>query len=311
METQSTTVVTEAAPVESLEGEQNPSEEIEASESDNEETSAKQKTEEKVANLKKFKLKVDGEEVEEELDLNDEESLRQRLQLAKAAKKRMAEAVNAKRQAVEIIKAFEADPETMLKRLGTKGREIAEKYLLSQIKEEMMTPEQKQRMAEETELQQLRREKEERIANAEKEKVASLEKKYVDDFQNTIISAIQKTGLPKTPELVKRMAAIMAKNLDYGLELSPEDLALEVKNEVILNLKSIVGDSDGEALIGMLGDDVAKKIRKYDVKKIKEQQEKFITKPNEKRQSSGKSHKNDRPMTMDEWRAQINSRIKD
>ena len=54
--------------------------------------------------LKKFKLKVDGEEFEEELDLSNEAELVKRLQLAKAAEKRITQAKTEKQKAMEILK---------------------------------------------------------------------------------------------------------------------------------------------------------------------------------------------------------------
>lgn len=47
---------------------------------------------------KKFQLKVDGEDIEEEVDFSDEEGMKSRLQLARAAKKRMAEAREEKKK---------------------------------------------------------------------------------------------------------------------------------------------------------------------------------------------------------------------
>src|SRR5574343_645073 len=107
-----------------------------------------QKAQEKL--LRKFKLKVDGEEIEEEIDLNDTDRLAKELQLARAAKKRMAEAQMSKRQAYELAQMLEKDPAALLRKMGDKGYDYAEQLLLEKIQREMMTPEQRERSEEHT-----------------------------------------------------------------------------------------------------------------------------------------------------------------
>jgi hypothetical protein len=277
------------------------------------EAAASESTEQKAAVAaakKQYKLLIDGKESVEEFDPSDDEAVRKELQLSRAAKKRMSEAVAEKKKAFEIINAFEKDPESMLKRLGPKGREIAEKYLLAQINDDMMSAEEKELRAlkqeNETYKQKEAREKAEREQAAQ----AAKENEYAQNFQKTIIDALNKSGLPKTPELVKRMAAVMSKNLEFGLELTPDDLVAEVKGDISALLKSIVGDADGDHLIGLFGDDVANKIRKSDLKKLQEKQGQVFgnQKPAAKQQvERAEQH---RPMTMDEWKASIERRIK-
>lgn len=258
--------------------------------------------------LRKYKLKVDGEEFEEEIDLNDESAITTKLQLAAAAKKRMTEAVDQKRKAYEIIKAFEDNPETMLQRLGPKGREIAEKFLLEQIKGEMLSPEEKEML----ELREFKKKHTEELEKKKQlEEMTAREKQeyqIAQDFQTTIIGALQKTGLPKSPELVKRTAYILKKNLELGLDLTADQLAAEVKMETLGYLKSIVGDADGESLLNLLGTDMAKKIRMYDVQKLKEKQGEIFQRQNTK--SVSKPREETRPMSVDEWKEEIERRVR-
>ena len=100
-------------------------------------------------NKKKFKLKVDGQELEEELDLNDEETLKRHLQMSKAAQKRMSEAAKARREAEEIVGMFKGDLKSVLKQADKFGktpeqiRGEIESYFAEIIEEEMLSPEQK------------------------------------------------------------------------------------------------------------------------------------------------------------------------
>ena len=147
-------------------------------------------------------------------------------------------------------------------------------------------------------------------AKAEKEKaaLAEQESRYAQEFQNTIIGALEKTGLPKSPELVKRMASVMAKNLDLGIELTAEELASEVRFEIQGLLKSIVKDADGDHLLGLFGEDIATKIRKSDLRKLQEKQSAVFQSP--KSTSAPAKKQEGRPLTIDEWKRQLEERIK-
>lgn len=259
---------------------------------------------------KKYLLKVDGQDIEEEFDSNDEESVKKMLQLGHGAKKRMAEAAADKKKAFEIVKAFESDPESMLRRLGPKGREIAEKYLVNILEDEMRSPEEREyrqlKKENETYKQREQGEKDER----EKSVQAKKENDYAQSFQQTIIQALEKSKLPKTPELVKRMAGLMAKNLEYGLELTSDDLAEEAKKDLTSIIKSMIGDSDGDHLINLFGPDVANKIRKSDIKRLQEKQSEVF----QGGKSPSKATKAPTPVkgyeTMEEWKARIDRNLK-
>lgn len=260
----------------------------------------------------RFKYTIDGEDVEEEVDLSDKESLRQRLQLAHAAKKRMLEAKSAKQKAFEVVRQFEEDPGNIFKRLGPKGREAAEKFLLEQINEEMLSPEEKSLRAEREELAQLRAEKARTKEESEKSEMSQQEAKIAEDYQARIIGALEKSNLPKTPELVKRMAKLMQGALDNGLELSADELAAEAKNDKMAELKAIIADADGDQLIALFGEDVANKIRMSDLRKLKEKQQVLFQQGSAKEDAGGSASPSGvrKAMTMDEWRESINRRLK-
>ena len=275
------------------------------------ETKAAPTTEQKAvesqqAQLKKFKLKVDGEEFEEEIDLANEGELTKRLQLAKAAEKRIAQAKSEKQKAMEILKAFEEG--TLLKK-HPKARELAEQLLVEQLESEMLTPEQRELKELKAYKEQKERAELERQKALEQAEAQQQEAKIAQSFQKTIIEAMDKSGLPKTPDMAKRMAYIMKKNLDLGLNLTPEDLAAEVKSELTGILKALTGSAEGEQLISLFGEDIAKKIRAYDVKKLKEG---MLNKSNVKEDKPSKAPRREdgKPMTIEEWKEQVRARAK-
>jgi len=266
------------------------------------------KKEETQSLLKKFKLKVDGEEIEEEIDLADEARLIKELQLARAAKKRMAEAQDEKRKLFELAKQFE-NPEEFLIKMGDKGTEIAEKLLLKKLQAEMMTPEQRQFLEMQEKLSRYESLEKEAKEREETERMSQLESAEIEKQQKIIVDALTKTGLPPSPELIKRAAALQFKNNQLGLELDSNDLAQEVMSEITGIIKSLVKSSEGENLLKLLGDDTAKKIRKYDIDKLKEKQKMGGTKT--LTQTSMPETKKRSYQTMDEWRAEVSNRLKE
>lgn len=254
--------------------------------------------------LKKFKLKVDGEEFEEELDLSNEAELTKRLQMAKAAEKRISQAKSEKQKALEILKAFE---DGTLFEKHPKNRELAEKFLLKQLESEMLTPEQKRMKELEEFYNQKTKEEQEFKTRQEQEAAKAQEAKVAQQFQKTIIDALDKSGLPKTPDLAKRMAYLMKKNLELGISLSSDDLVSEVKAEITGLIQSLVGSAQGDQLVALLGDDAAKKLRAYDVQRLKAQMGQ--TKKSEPTVQAPK-REDGRPMSLDEWKEHIRQRVK-
>lgn len=106
------------------------------------------------------------------------------------------------------------------------------------------------------------------------------------------------------------MASLMSKNLELGLELTSDDLAAEVKSDVLEMFKSIVKDAEGDDLINMFGADVANKIRKSDLRKLQEKQGQ-VFKQSAKQETPSPSRIEKRPPTIDEWKEEIERRVRE
>lgn len=230
-------------------------------------------------NKKKFKVKVDGNEEEMELDLNDEAALIRHLQMSKAASKRMNEAATTRKQAEQFIQALQQDPMRVLNDPRVMGEEkfraIAEQFLSKKLQEQMLTPEERKRIEMEEKLRTYEDQEKSQKQEAEAKQIEQLEQHYAQQYQKTIIEALQGSNLPKNPFTVRRMAELMQKNLQHGLELEPQHLAQLVKQDYQSELVSLIGGSDADQIIAMFGDDLANKIRKHDLAKFKSSQPGF------------------------------------
>ena len=290
-----------------------PAESTESIEAPVEETTEVKQPQTPEQNLKrKFMLKVDGQEFEEEYDLSNEEQIKKDLQLARAAKKRMSEANLSKKEFFELTQKIQKNPLAMIESMGDEGLELIEKMLWEKkIRQQTMSPEQikqetmEQRLAKYEAQEKAQKEKEEDDTNA------AIEAKEAQHYQKVIIDALDKSGLPKTPEMAKRAAFLLHKNLELGLDLDATELVAEMRKEVLDLVKSLVGSSEGEALLNLLGPETAKKIRKHDIATLKAKQigGQNPTKP--LYQSANTAAKKSRGyITQEEWQEEINQRMK-
>lgn len=219
---------------------------------------------------KKYTYKSDGQEFSEELDDNEVQS---RLSLSKAAQSRMKEAAEAKKEKEEIIKALKENPLAILqddRLMGkAKTREVIEKYLADELKREMMSPEEIKRMEMEAELSKYKESEKKQKEDADKKQAEVLESKYAQQYQKTIIDALEGSGLPKNARTIGRMASLLQKNLQHGLDLEPSQLAQIVKQDFEQEFKAILGTATPEQLLAVLGPEAANAIRKHDLAKFK------------------------------------------
>lgn len=306
--------VESSAPVESNEA---PAENVENSAENVENKSdATPEQKQQVAQMKeKFKIKVDGEEYEEEFDRNNDEEIIKHLQMSKAARKRMesakkeaAEAKSLKAQAEQLIKMIQETPELLLEQLGEKGMTAAEKVLYKKIQAEMMSPEQRRVMELEAQLAKYMESEKKQKEEAEKSEMSAQEKQYQEHYQKLFIDAAEASGLPKTPSVIKRMAAIVKQSLELGIEMDAKDVAQHVKKQMDDEFMSIYGEAGLpiESLKARLGEKTVKALIKSELEQYKAAS-KVKAKSEDVEMDAPKNPT--RPMSMEEWKEHINKRL--
>jgi len=217
----------------------------------------------------KFKSKIDGEEIEEEVDYDEVARDRQKW---KAADKRFQEAANLKKEAFEVIKLGQSKDGLieLIRKFGYDPRELAEEFLANQLQFEMMTPEQKENY-------ELRRQLYERDQLAkkdltEKEQRAETEatERIKTQMQQEIIDTLKTSGLPASTDTVKRMAAHMARYLERGIDVSAKDVVKDVWDEINVYSKAVLKNLPIQKLLEVIGEEKAKEWRAYDLGKVKD-----------------------------------------
>lgn len=222
--------------------------------------------------LRKFKVKVDGEELEV-----DEDELLKGYQSSKSAQKKFSEAAMMRKQAEKFVELLKTDPVKVLTDpdIGVNFRELAEKYLVEQLQEELLTPEEREVREVKRKLREY--EDKERLTREEQEKAQyeELLNHYQQDFTKQITTALESTGLPQNEATIGRMA-----NYYYQI-LQSKDIADEVKDNITFTdvaqlvqedyqneLKRLVSSSNMETLVKLMGEDQVKNIRKWDLERV-------------------------------------------
>lgn len=240
---------------------------------------SKKKSEKEVEKrLKKLKLKVDGKEIEEELDLDDEERLVRELQMAKMGQKRAQEKAELEKQVEAFMKALSEDPFSAIGQLGMNPDQIIEDYINKQLEQAKKSPEQLEKERLENELKAIRAEREKEKETVKQKELARLQEQAFQQYDQQMEQALNKSSLPKTPYTVKKMADYMLVALEAGHDVTPEDVVDIVKEEMHNDLKEMFQSLPEETIEGLLGEQVINKLRKRRVAKAQAAQKALGTK---------------------------------
>lgn len=252
---------------------------------------------------KTYTVKVDGEEMK----VTEDELLRG-YQLRKASDKRFQEGMQARKQAEEFIRLLKTDPEKVLSHpsIGLDLKNFAEEYLMKDLQNEMMTPEQKQLKEYKEKLAKYEEEEKKKQEDEKKKQEEEVRKKYADNYHKQIVGALENSGLPKTEYTVQRMVHYMHNALENGYELGADDVTDLVKRDYVQDIKSLSSGLDADALVNILGEDTAKKLRQAELDKLKKPQNN-LEEPAKVKRGNKKKKKKSNKMTKDQWRDYINS----
>jgi hypothetical protein len=209
------------------------------------------------AEKRKYSLKVDGQDIEEELSDDD---IRVRLQKSHAVDKRFAEVANQRKQIEAALSQLKNDPAKALKEIaGLDLDEWAEKRILERYQEAMMPEAEREKAEMQRKLADYERQFEEQKTSAESAKQQAYEQQVFEKTEQEFIQAVETLGYDKgfsRTVLVPMMAEIAESALDYGVELTPSQMASEANKRLETIHRRQVQGLKGEQLLKYLGDDV-------------------------------------------------------
>src|SRR5690606_17627576 len=149
----------------------------------------------------------------------------------------------------------------------------AEEYLAEEVQLELMSPE-------ERELYELRKWKQEQEQARQQEEMTAQQRAQQQQemaarqqaqqfYDKKISEVLSQSNLPKTPYTVKRVATLLKTALSKGYELPIETAVDMVRGDFANDVTAMAGALDGDALVKVLGPDIIKRLRKYDLDQIK------------------------------------------
>jgi hypothetical protein len=240
---------------------------------------AVQKAKETEKRLKKLKLKVDGKEIEEEIDLDDDERLIRELQMSKMGQKRAQDHANLEKQVKAFFQDFEKDPFAAMKNLGMSPDQVIDKYINEQLENAKKSPEQLEAEKAKAELQALKAEREKEREDNKAKELARLQEQAFQQYDMQMEQSLSKSDLPKTPYTVKKIADYMLVALQAGKDVTPDDVIPLVREEMHNDIKEMFASLPEDIVEGLLGEQVLTKLRKRRVAKAAAAQA-VVGKPN-------------------------------
>lgn len=224
-------------------------------------------------NIKKLKLKVDGKEYEEEVDLDDDKYLTRQLQLAKAAQSRMKQYADLQRDLQDFVSELKKNPRKILSDpdLGVDVKKLAAEILEEEIENSKKSPEQLEREKLERELRELKEEREREKKELQDRELQQRTQQEFERYDMLVEKALSSSDLPKSPYIVKKMAEHMLIGLQAGYDITPEDVIPLIREEMHSDLKEMFSAMPEDIIEKLIGKETINKIRKKNIAKAKAQ----------------------------------------
>lgn len=247
--------------------------------------------------MRKFKVKVEGKEFEV-----DEKELINGYGLRSASSKALNEGKALRRQAEEFVAMLrdEGKLKEVLQKLGHDPRRFSEKILAQHLEDELMDPRDKELRDTKLKLAHIEELDRRQKKAVEDQRIEHVKQRFMKEYEADFVKALDTSGLPPTKPMVAEMAKYIQRSAKIGFKMSAMEAAQLVKEDIQLAHQRLVGDTDGEKLIKLLGDNVANKIRKYDMAKLKSPDQMLQTPQEQNRQPRARTEKKGR-MSVREW----------
>lgn len=204
----------------------------------------------------------------------------------------------------EIASMIQSDPWTLLQRAGYDPRKLAEEYLTQAIEEDMMPESERELKRVRLERDELERQYKEEMERREQEQMQGAIQQAQQEISSQIIDALSNSSLPKSPDVVKRIANYMLIAEQKGINVNPKQV-IPLVEEDFRNLNaSILKSLDPTKRISYIGEDLLRQIRQDDLARLKTTQSQASQSTPKPRQSTNKK------ITREEWRRELAERIK-
>lgn len=249
----------------------------------------------------KRKLKIGDEEIDEDEVI---ETYKRRKEHQREASKILTQGQQAKKQAEMFVNMMK-DPEKFFeaaKKLGHDPLKLTEGYLGKFLEDQQLDPRDKELRDTKKKLQAIEDMERQKIEAVQKERNEQLKAKFAKDYSDQFVSALKDTGLPPTKPMVAEMAKYIGRSAKLGFQMTAAEAAQLVREDVQMAHQRLIGDTDGETLIKLLGEEVANKVRKWDTSRVKSPESQLRTPVEQGEKSERAARSANKRMSAAEWR---------
>lgn len=223
--------------------------------------------------IKKFELKVRGKTVEREIDLGDEEAVKNILQLAEVSKLSMQERAELEKRFEQILLSGKGDPGRFMKEaFGIDPDDWAAAHIERKIEHLKKSPEMLEKERIQAELQAAREESKKLKEEKENAEMSKLQQEALTSLQSEISGAIKThTKLPDTRFVQKKMADAILWAENNGFPgATADDVAPLVEQEMRDELNALYDLMPEDVLENYVGRKNIERLRKSKIAKAKE-----------------------------------------
>ncbi len=262
-----TAPVSDAAPAEAEVSEELTAEEV--AELAAEEAKAKEVPK---SSKKKYTPKVNGKQVEVELDSSNDEEINKYLSKALAADQKFEEAAALRKNVEALINEIKSNPRAILTHpdIGIDIKKFATDILNEEIEDMQKTPEQK-------ELENLRKQlesknkREQELEEAKRQAdMERLQEQAFKQFDDEITEALSKSTLPKSPYVVKRIADLLIEATNLGFaDARVQDILPIVEQQISGEIQKMFETMPEELMEQIIGKQNLSRMRKSRLAKMK------------------------------------------
>lgn len=251
--------------------------------------------------IKELKIKFNGKEYTEELPFEMEDTpeatdyMRKQLQMSRLAQSSSQERAQLEKDVRTFIEELRKNPRRILSdpNIGIDVKELARQVIEEEIENSKKSPEQIEREKLQQELKDIKDEREQEKKNFLEKEQERLTEAAIERYDILMTEALEKSDLPKSPYVIKKMATMLELGLQSGLDVTPEDVLPLVEDEIRGDIRDMFATMPDEAFEAFVGRDRINSIRKKNIAKAKQsaQASQSLSKLQDTAQSSKKEVK--------------------
>ncbi len=228
--------------------------------------------------IKQLQIKFNGKEYTEELPFEIEDTpenvdyMRKQAQMSRLAQSSSQERAQLEKDVRNFIDELRKNPKKILAdpTIGIDIKDLARQVIEEEIENSKKSPEQIEKEKLQAELKAMKEEREnEKKEFLEKEKTR-LESEAIERYDVLMSQALEKSSLPKSPYVIKKMASLLELGLREGLDVTPDDVMPLVEEEIRNDVKDMFATMPDEVFEAFIGRERFNSIRKKNITKAKQ-----------------------------------------